>query len=142
MALPQEAVAQLRATVDEVQSAVGRTISLTDASQFPIGRTTLSGRTGWSAYILQIGACSASLTAFGVKKRTHNDDYSGLMIRCVESVLSVRHSAAAALLGHWFNGYLGTETVAARREVIIKMEDLVQAIEHFEEDVRYVIVRG
>lgn len=93
----------------------------------------------WRSYRLIWRGHSEGLV-FKYVDRTSRDKRP-LLVEGVEKVINTRTCWAASLVGHWFTGSFETEEVNVLREVKLTPDEFPEAVEHFEDDVRYV-VRG
>lgn len=129
------------AKLDEcVRKSFDARILQTDASVFPIGKTTRGPKFSWKATLLQVDFSSASLIGKASVRKTHNNDHTELFVSGVQTLFKSASCTSVSFLAHWMQGYINTEEVTPKAEQSIKVSDLAQIVTDLEEDVRYTIL--
>ena len=133
LAIPAHLATRLPASFDS-------RIHMTDASSYPIGKTTRGKHLLWSSFLLQVGSSSASLIGKGSAKKSHNNDHSELLVSGIQKIFDETDCHSLSLLAHWMEGYITTEQIALADEQEILIADLPRALLSLAENIRYTII--
>ena len=124
---------------NQLRSAFDKRIFISEASNFPIGRSAISNERKYKAFLLQIGSSSATLIGKGGARKTHNNDHSELLISGLQSLLIREECSSVSFLAHWTEGMIAVEQVPVLQVITIAVSDLQNTIRNFKEDTLYIV---